>query len=141
MKYSIDQAASITGMSKDTLRYYDKQKIVQPARGENNYRYYTEELIMQLKYVKLLKYSGLSLSVISQIINNRISNKKENLQTTISILNERRDELQELVVKCSEMIKIIDESIVVLKTDGKKKQDIDLFSKSIYSKIFSGEEI
>jgi DNA-binding transcriptional MerR regulator len=51
---------------KDTLRYYDKLGLVSPSRGENRYRYYTEQDILDLQYMETMKYADFTLAEIGQ---------------------------------------------------------------------------
>ena len=63
-EYSIQQVSEVLQMPKDTLRYYDKLKLVSPSRGENRYRYYTERDILDLQYIETFKYADFSLAEI-----------------------------------------------------------------------------
>lgn len=53
------QASELLHMPKDTLRYYDKLGLVSPSRGENLYRCYTEQDILDLQYIETMKYADL----------------------------------------------------------------------------------
>ena len=68
-KYSIQQASELLRMPKDTLRYYDKLGLVSPTRGENLYRYYTEQDILDLQYIETMKYADFTLAEIRQFFN------------------------------------------------------------------------
>ena len=45
--YRIGDVANLMGLSRDTLRYYEKRGILSSKKEENGYRYYTEEDIVQ----------------------------------------------------------------------------------------------
>ena len=47
-KYLIGDVANLMGLSRDTLRYYEKRGILSSQRGENGYRYYTDQDISRL---------------------------------------------------------------------------------------------
>lgn len=66
-QYSIRQTSEQLGISKDTLRYYDKFGLVSPNRGENRYRYYTQKDILDLQYCEVMKYIGFSLAEIKTV--------------------------------------------------------------------------
>lgn len=40
--YRIQEFAALTGLSADTLRYYEKEGLLAPARDANGYRIYSE---------------------------------------------------------------------------------------------------
>lgn len=47
-KYLIGDVADLIGLSRDTLRYYEKRGILSSRRGENGYRYYTDQDISRM---------------------------------------------------------------------------------------------
>lgn len=68
--YSIEQVASITGLTKRTLRYYEEVGLLPPTdRTESNYRRYGEEDIQRLEQIKKLRdLLGFSLADIRDIL-------------------------------------------------------------------------
>ncbi|MDO5408770.1 MAG: MerR family transcriptional regulator [Eubacteriales bacterium] len=47
-KYLIGDVANLMGLSRDTLRYYEKRGILSSEKGDNGYRYYNERDISKL---------------------------------------------------------------------------------------------
>ena len=48
-RFLIGEVSEYLGVSRDTLRYYDKDNILKPSIiGKNGYRYYTIEDIIKL---------------------------------------------------------------------------------------------
>ena len=45
----IRQAEQLTGISGSNIRFYEKEGLIKPERGENNYREYSEEDVELLK--------------------------------------------------------------------------------------------
>ena len=68
MKWTIKQASKETGLSTDTLRYYEKEKIIVPKRHENGYRYYNEDDIFILKIIVVMKYAHFTLYEIKSMV-------------------------------------------------------------------------
>lgn len=64
MKYTISQVAERFGMEPHTLRYYEKEGIVSPARSSGGIRYYTDRDISQLETAMCLKSTGMPLKDI-----------------------------------------------------------------------------
>jgi MerR family transcriptional regulator, copper efflux regulator len=67
----ISELSEKTGVSKDTIRFYEKAGLLQPdmaARGENNYRQYTDKAIEELNFIKRAKTLGFTLKEIKKII-------------------------------------------------------------------------
>lgn len=60
-----------TGLSKDTIRYYEKQgliKIGKKDRRDNNYKEYSESVLTDLQNIKRLKTLGFTLNEISDFL-------------------------------------------------------------------------
>jgi MerR family transcriptional regulator, copper efflux regulator len=67
----IGELAAKTGVSTDTIRFYEKEGLLQPdgaARGDNNYRQYTDEAIEKLNFIIQGKKLGFTLKEIKTII-------------------------------------------------------------------------
>ena len=67
MGWTIRQTSEKTGISEDTLRYYDKENIISPKRGENGYRLYDDNDISNLKNIVIMKYAHFTLAEIKRM--------------------------------------------------------------------------
>lgn len=55
------------GLSRDTLRYYEKKGLLSPPkRGANGYRYYGKEQLHELAFITKGKAIGFTLTEIKQ---------------------------------------------------------------------------
>ncbi len=62
---NISALAKATGVTVDTLRYYEKQMLLDaPAREENGYRVYTEAHLERVRFVRGAQALGFSLAEI-----------------------------------------------------------------------------
>ena len=52
------------GLSKDTLRYYDRIGIVSPSRKDNRYRRYSRDDLIDLMNIQIMRYADFSLDEI-----------------------------------------------------------------------------
>src|SRR5699024_11624504 len=59
--YSIQEASQILGLSKDTLRYYDRIGIISPFRENNQYRKYSRNDLIDVMNIQIMKYADFSL--------------------------------------------------------------------------------
>lgn len=107
---SIRQVSEQLKIPKDTLRYYDKLNLVCPKRGENNYRYYTQQDVFDLQYIQVLSFTGFSLSEISQLFQYMRECNINNLPLILQILKNKREELAKRVFVFQSMIEYIDET-------------------------------
>ncbi|MCB5953603.1 MerR family transcriptional regulator [Enterococcus sp. CWB-B31] len=66
--WTINEAAKMTHLSKDTIRYYEKEKLIFPERKDNNYRFYSQNDLLKLKYIVVMKYAHFSLKEIKAFL-------------------------------------------------------------------------
>ncbi len=52
----------------DTIRYYEKEGILEPKRQANGYREYDEECEKQIQFIIVLKQLGFTLKEIQQLL-------------------------------------------------------------------------
>lgn len=66
-KYLIGDVANLMGLSRDTLRYYEKRGILSSEKGDNGYRYYTDNEISRLLSILYQRKMNLGLDDISSL--------------------------------------------------------------------------
>ena len=58
-----------TGLSADTIRFYEKKHLLEPSfRGDNNYRYYQDDALKRLIFIKRCRALDISLKEIEYLI-------------------------------------------------------------------------
>ena len=63
MVYYISTFSGKCGVNKETIRYYEREKLLpEPARSTTGYRLYTEEDVKRVKSIKQLQDLGFSLN-------------------------------------------------------------------------------
>ncbi|OOM80518.1 MerR family transcriptional regulator [Clostridium sp. BL-8] len=78
----ISEFAKRSGVTVKTLRYYDKIGLLQPSvKTDVGYRIYCDEDFIKLQQITTLKFIGLSLEEIDQLINE----KNESIESIIDI--------------------------------------------------------
>ena len=101
----ISEAATITGIDAQNIRFYEKQGLLSPERTVSSmYRNYGEEDIRRLKEIKLLRKLGISVADIELILNGVLTLPAA-LRRREAELNETLDRLGYLKGLCSEMEK------------------------------------
>lgn len=67
--YSIDQAATITGVSKHTLRYYEREGLIAPvAKGANGHRRYSDDDLGWVRFLQLLRATGMPIREMKEFV-------------------------------------------------------------------------
>lgn len=70
--YTVSQLAKCFNLSRSTLLYYDRKKILTPSvRDSQHYRFYNEENYQTLKKICTLREVGISLNKIAEILKNK----------------------------------------------------------------------
>ena len=64
---TIAEVENATGLTRANIRYYEKEGLLQPARGENGYRDYDDEDVRTLQKIKLLRQLRLSVADIRAV--------------------------------------------------------------------------
>jgi DNA-binding transcriptional MerR regulator len=62
----IGSLASATGVSCDTLRFYEKRGLIHAMRSENGYRVYAPETAQLVGYIRTAQKLGFSLAEIGE---------------------------------------------------------------------------
>ncbi|KAI9135092.1 heavy metal-responsive transcriptional regulator [Acaryochloris sp. CCMEE 5410] len=58
-----------TGVAVGALRYYESLGLIHSDRGDNGYRYYPQETVQQVQFIKKAQTLGFSLEEIREILN------------------------------------------------------------------------
>lgn len=64
MNYSISQVSELYNLKPHTLRFYEQEGIISPAKSNSGIRYYTDEDRARLDMVCCLKSTGMPLKTI-----------------------------------------------------------------------------
>ncbi|EAE3735179.1 MerR family transcriptional regulator [Listeria monocytogenes] len=108
----IKDFATKTGLSIDTLRYYEEEELLIPARNEKNYRVYTEEDYCWVQLLLKMKQTGMTITNIKNFAALQKQGDKT-LPNRIQILDNHMENLYEQQKDLAETI-----SFVAKKVDG-----------------------
>lgn len=97
-EYLVGELAQHFGVSRDTIRLYDKAGIVTPKKSEKNgYRHYSREDFICLAYVIELRKINLSLEEIRVMMNeSSIEHAAEVMETQERLIEEKIEEMKRL---------------------------------------------
>ena len=98
IEYHVGELAEYFGVSKDTLRLYDKMGILSPVKNEQNgYRVYSRADFICLDYIMRLKSLNMPLDDIKMMINDcTIERAEAIMQVQDKILEDKIEELRRL---------------------------------------------
>jgi len=98
------QLEEMLGITKEALRYYEKEGMIRPKRDENNYRNYSQNDIDILKLVLLLRSMEISIDEIKLIMNNELS-IREALETKKDYIEKSKMKLESIDQKIKDYVK------------------------------------
>ena len=108
---TIGEFASKAGITLRTLRYYDKIGLLKPTNyNEAGHRFYSKEDFAKLQKILTLKFIGLSLEDISNIIRYDIKEKdfKKSLEIQKSIIEDKINHMHMIVNSIDETLHMIE---------------------------------
>lgn len=97
---NIKEASSTTGVSADTIRYYERIGLIMPIERVNGIRKFNERNINQINFAKTMREAGLSIETLKDYVTlvfeddpTTIPARKDLLGEAIKTLNEKVKEV------------------------------------------------
>lgn len=107
------QVEEATGITRQNIRYYERQNLLEPARDTGNaYRDYSEKDVRRLKMIKMLRMLDMPLKEIRQVLNGDISLKEAIAKQQENLLQQQK-QIQAAVAVCANIQKDKSETIDV----------------------------
>lgn len=100
----------ITNLSIDTLRYYEKEGLITPERKENGRRYYSEEDVTWIAFIKRLKDTKMPIKEIQKYAKLRASGDSTMIER-MDMLIQHKTVLEEEITKANENLQKLNEKI------------------------------
>ena len=126
LMFTVKQLSQLAGITPRTLHYYDEIGLLKPSQiGENGYRYYGEESLLQLQQILLYRELDLPLEQIKEIMG------RHNFEV-LSALESHKTELRRRITRLELLEKTVDHTISHLKgiTPMSKKQMFEGFTET-----------
>lgn len=106
----IGQLSEATGVSRDTLRFYEQQGLIRSRRQDNGYRDFPDEVVGLVQYIRTAQALGFTLAEIghrlpaiwsstapSEAITQVLAEKLEEVDARIEALRQLRNQLAQRV--------------------------------------------
>ncbi len=149
MSYSIQELATLAGISVRTLYHYDEIGLLVPKRDlHNGYRVYSDQDISRLQDILILRNLEIGLQEIKSIIDAPTFKKIDFLETFIKRAENKKREAEQLVTTITKTIRHLknniymddkdlyeglqEDKIDVIKTETKDRWgDTDAYAESV----------
>lgn len=125
----IGEVVKKTGLSRDTIRFYEKKNLITVGRTDsewNNYKKYSEEVIGDLILIKKAKSFGFSLNEIKELLELYRSNEAScdvlrfHLENKLKSIDEKINSLQQMRNSLVDKFNIASKSCNIESTDNCK---------------------
>ena len=101
---TIKEAEERTGLSRSNIRFYEKEKLIEPSRNESNgYRDYSENDVENIKKIAYLRTLGISIEDIRSIISEKVT-LRETLEKQNEVLKSQIVDLNKAKLMCEKML-------------------------------------
>lgn len=111
--YTINEFSKLSGVSPRSLRHYEDLGLLNPSREKNGYRIYNNSDVEKLHLILFYKSLGYKLSSIKEIMKSSDFNLEESLIKQLTILEERKEQLESLIDNVNKTLKSIRGEIVM----------------------------
>ena len=115
MPLTIGRMASLAKVSADTLRYYERERLIEPAaKSGGGYRLYEPDALRRIRFIKQAQQCGFSLSEIRSLLALRTSNtaccrdvrrlaveKRSQIEAKIKAMKVMSKALEHLIAECT----------------------------------------
>ncbi|NLY60268.1 MAG: MerR family transcriptional regulator [Clostridiales bacterium] len=122
---TIKEVEKILGIPRATVRFYEKEGLIEPKREKNGYRDYSQTDVIRLKKIIILRKIGLSVNDILDIFNGA--------KTMAEVLKEN-------IVNLQEQIDVLSGAKNLSRKMLEDKAEISLFDVDMYWNIIDKEE-
>ncbi|WP_099352923.1 MerR family transcriptional regulator [Fredinandcohnia onubensis] len=112
--YKISEFAELTGLSKETLRYYAEVKLLEPAYidPKNKYRYYDDGSFFLAILLVKLRDLGFSIQEMISVM------EDESFANLEKLLIQKRNKIEDQIVELRQQMEEIDEFLASGKEDN-----------------------
>ncbi|RAU30032.1 Zn(2+)-responsive transcriptional regulator [Enterobacter sp. RIT418] len=102
--YRIGELAKLANVTPDTIRYYEKQQMIDhELRTEGGFRLYTDNDLQRLRFIRYARQLGFTLESIRELLSIRIDPQHHTCQESKSIVQARLDEVEERIQELQAM--------------------------------------
>ena len=122
---TIKEVEQELGIPRAIIRFYAKQNLINPSRGENTYRDYSKDDVEILKKIIIFRKIGLSVSDIEEIFDE---------STALSELVEKN------IIQIREQINVLNGALKISREILDKKEEIGNFNEAYYWEAIHREE-
>lgn len=102
--YRIGQLAKLADVTPDTIRFYEKQRMMDhEIRTEGGFRLYSETDLQRLKFIRYGRQLGFTLEAIRELLSIRVDPEHHTCQESKTIVQKRLTEVEAMLTELQHM--------------------------------------
>jgi MerR family Zn(II)-responsive transcriptional regulator of zntA len=102
--FKIGQLAKLAEVTPDTIRYYEKQQMMDhEIRTEGGFRLYSDNDLQRLKFIRYGRQLGFSLEAIRELLSIRVDPEHHTCQESKTIVQSRLSEVEGMIAELQNM--------------------------------------
>ncbi|MCU5771386.1 Zn(2+)-responsive transcriptional regulator [Erwiniaceae bacterium BAC15a-03b] len=102
--FRIGQLAKLADVTPDTIRYYEKQQMMDhKVRTEGGFRLYTEQDLQRLKFIRYGRQLGFTLESIRELLSIRVDPEHHSCHESKTIVQNRLNEVEGMIAELQHM--------------------------------------
>ena len=102
--YRIGQLAKLADVTPDTIRFYEKQQMMDhQVRTEGGFRLYSDNDLQRLKFIRYGRQLGFTLEAIRELLSIRVDPEHHTCQESKSIVQKRLNEVESMIAELQHM--------------------------------------
>lgn len=107
----IGEAAKLTGLGIETIRFYEREGLIKPEKLSSGYRTYTDDLILKMKFIIQAKSLGFSLKETKELLSlhantkSKCSSVRKKAQSKVNEIEQKLDQLKSMRTVLKKLIK------------------------------------
>lgn len=116
---TIKEVSEQYSLSKDTLRYYEKEGLIGPVlKGSNGQRDYQEENLRQIEFIKCMRSINIPISELKKYMDlyalgdETLESRKEILERQMDSINKQMKDLELAKERLIKKLKLYDEELI-----------------------------
>lgn len=118
----ISEVSEQSGISADTLRYYERIGLIPPVnRSESGIRDYSELDVRRVEFIKCMRGAGLPIETLIEYYG-LVQQGDETIESRKAILSEQRAQVQARIDEMQETLDLLDHKIEIYENILLKKE-------------------
>lgn len=102
--YRIGQLAKLADVTPDTIRFYEKQQMMEHGvRTEGGFRLYSDDDLQRLRFIRYGRQLGFTLEAIRELLSIRVDPEHHTCQESKTIVQKRLTEVEAMIAELQHM--------------------------------------